>query len=277
MTQMPLGERDQMIRDHYRVVAETFGASGQSTMEDEIVREKELQQIHRFVEAVGRLEGPKQLRILDLGCGNGYALSSLSAAFPNHEYCGSDFSDELLSIAKDRGLAGCIFRQADARSLPFDDDRFDAVYTERCLINIMNWEQQRQALSEIARVLRHGGYYLAIECFTDGLHNNNKARQECGLDEISAAYHNLYFEKDQFFKAVAESFTVVDSDQFRCPSDTHQWSSNFLSSHYFIARVLHPLITRGPAVKNTEFVKFFSFLPPIGNYSPIQSYVLQKK
>lgn len=35
-------------------------------------------------------------------------------------------------------------------------------------------------------------------------------------------------------------------------------------------------MTKGDWVQNTEFVKFFSFLPPIGNYAPIKAYILQK-
>src|SRR5437660_3719880 len=129
------------------------------------------------------------LRVLDLGCGNGYALSVLAQAQPALRYCGVDFSEELLAIAKSRALSGCEFKEADARSLPFVDSSFDLVYTERCLINILDWEGQRQAFREINRVLETGGHYLMIECFDDGLENNNRARKECGLDEIQLAYH----------------------------------------------------------------------------------------
>ena len=41
------------------------------------------------------------------------------------------------------------------------------------------------------------------------------------------------------------------------------------------ARALHPLVTRGAQVRNTEFVKFFSHLPPYGEYAPLQIYLLR--
>jgi hypothetical protein len=41
--------------------------------------------------------------------------------------------------------------------------------------------------------------------------------------------------------------------------------------------VLHPLLTKGEWIRNTEFVSFFSFLPPIGNYAPVQSLVFKKR
>jgi ubiquinone/menaquinone biosynthesis C-methylase UbiE len=272
-----LTDTDEMVQAHYQSVAEKYGDSPQSTMEDEVVREKEIHQILNFISGLEHLADNQPLRVLDLGCGNGYALTALSKAHPANHYYGTDFSEALLAIARTRESADCEFRHADARDLPFEDGFFDAVYTERCLINILDWEQQRRALQEIARVLKPGGSYLMIECFTDGLDNNNRARQECGLGEIKAAYHNKYFEKDVCFKEITDWFTVVSPDESNGQKSFEIPESNFLSSHYFIARVLHPLVTRGTAVKNTEFVKFFSFLPPTGNYSPIQAYVLRKK
>ena len=35
-------------------------------------------------------------------------------------------------------------------------------------------------MREIARILKPGGHYLMIECFNDGLANNNRAREELG-------------------------------------------------------------------------------------------------
>ncbi len=258
-------EKDAIVREHYKGVAEKYGASAQSTMEDEVIRNKEIEQILAFVDLVGK---EQSLRIVDLGCGNGYTLGVLTSARPGNKYRGLDASEELLKIARDRQLPNCEFLHSDARHLTLDDNSIDAIYTERCLINILDWKQQLDAFREIHRVLIPGGHYLMIECFTDGLQNNNKAREECGLDSLKEAYHNKYFEKERLFEAIDDLFTIVE------PSTL---ASNFLSSHYFIARVLHPLVTKGTAIKNTEFVKFFSMLPPFGNYSPIQSYILRKR
>jgi len=270
-------ESENLIRRHYKEEAQKHGASLCSTMEDEIVRNKELELILNFFTILVTKIGSGSLKVLDLGCGNGYVLSVLSKSFPANIYWGLDFTKELLSIAKNRELPNCKFIEADACSLPFDTNYFDVIYSERCLINILDWEKQKSALYEINRVLKPSRYYLMIECFTDGLINNNKARQECGLSEIKAAYHNKYFEKDAFFEAIKNIFNIIDPGQLYPDRGPALFSTNFLSSHYFIARVLHPLVTKGEWKRNTEFVKFFSFLPPFGNYSPIQAYILQKK
>jgi len=52
---------------------------------------------------------------------------------------------------------------------------------------------------------------------------------------------------------------------------------NALSTHYFISRVLYPAVTQAEIRYNTEFVRFFDFLPPRGAYSPIEVHFLRRR
>ena len=265
---------DQLILAHYKTVAVKHGSSSRSSMEDDLVREREVEWIRQFFLWL-RKRSDTGLRVLDLGCGNGHALQVLAdAAGTQDQFWGLDFSEDLLAIARGRRLPNCEFTQGDARRLSVENEFFDLVYTERCLINILDWSEQKAALQEVARVLKRGGYYLAIECFLDGLENNNKARAECGLPDIKQAHHNRYFQMDLFRGAIRGWFTIIDPSQLQCDCFTFQ--PNFLSSHYFVSRVLYPAITKGDIARNSEVAKFFSFLPPMGNYSPIQAYVLMR-
>jgi ubiquinone/menaquinone biosynthesis C-methylase UbiE len=268
---------DELIRGHYRQQAEKHGASPLSTMEDEIVRAREIELMVHFLTATGRAVRSKSRRVLDVGCGNGHTLEVIRRAHPGNRYWGLDFSEELLAVARARRLPGCDLRLGDARTLPYESGSFDVVYSERCLINILDWDGQRKALDEIGRVLRPGGYYLMIECFSDGLENNNRARHELGLPDIQEAYHNRYIEKAQFLSAVKGSFLVVEPQSLDRHTRGYHFHSNFLSSHYFVSRVLYPAVLKGDLVRNSEFTKFFSFLPPAGNYSAIQAHVLKKR
>ena len=266
---------DQVIKEHYRTQAEKHKDSALSTMEDPITRQKEVELIHNFFHLPVIKKNCKD--VLEIGCGNGYTLSLLRPAFSQYQFSGLDFSEDLLQIARGRNLAGVSFEQGDARKLRHADNSFDVIFTERCIINLLSWEEQQQALREIHRILRKGGYILFMESFGDGYRNLNKARNELGLDSIPMPNHNLYFEKETFEPFVSQLFEITDALSLGAagPNDVHR---NFLSSHYFTARVLHPLLTKGdPFMKNTEFVKFFSFLPPTGCYSAIQAYILKKK
>ena len=117
-----------------------------------------------------------------------------------------------------------------------------------------------------------------IECFTDGLDNNNKARRECGLDNVPQAHHNLYVDKKVCFPALEKLFAIQDLSTLGQGVGKKLEGYNFLSSHYFISRVLYPGIARDKWVRNSEFSKFFAaWIPPAGNYSPLQAFVFRKK
>ena len=129
--------KDEVILAHYREIAQTFGASSRSTMEDDFVREKELEWILTYRDLLRRRH-KRPLRILEIGCGNGYTLEKVCGNANSDRVTGLDFSEELLDIARARDLPNCTLVKGDVRKLQFDDEAFDYIYTERCLINIMD-------------------------------------------------------------------------------------------------------------------------------------------
>lgn len=262
---------EKLILEHYRKQAELHGKEASSTMPDNIVREKEQALILSFIRIIGR----SSTSILDIGCGNGFTVGHLLKQMPDNIYTGLDFTPELIDIANDRNIKAK-FLQGSIKETAFEDDAFDLIYTERCLINILDWDEQKKALKEIHRILKPNGHFLMIECFNDGQHNYNKARRELGLDEIPPAYHNLYFNKRELFDFVKPIFDIVKPYEF-FPEAEYLFPQNFLSSHYFISRVLQPALMKGEWVRNSEISKFFSFIEPQGNYSPIQAIIFRKQ
>src|SRR5580693_7305115 len=139
--------KDEVILAHYREIAQTFGASPRSTMEDDFVREKEVEWILTYRDLLSRRH-ERPLHILDIGCGNGYTLEKICANANSDRLTGLDFSEELLDIARARNLPDCTLVRGDVRRLQFDDEAFDYAYTERCLINIMEPQEQIAAIRE---------------------------------------------------------------------------------------------------------------------------------
>ena len=270
MSSMP--DYESIVLEHYRQQAQKLGMGKLCTMPDEIVREREVEAICQYISWFKRADG-SIARVLDIGCGNGYTLSVLRRRFSDLALVGVDYSPEMIQLARARGLERCQIEPGDVRSLQFESGAFDIVLSERCIINLMDRGDQQIALHEIHRVLRNRGVCLFIEAFTDGLDNLNRARSEMGLDPIPMPYHNLFLDKEWFLRAVEGLFAM------RRPSDlgdTTLPDHNFLSSHYFMSRVVHSCLSKVGDRRNTEFVKFFSFLPPIGNYASVQLFVLQK-
>jgi ubiquinone/menaquinone biosynthesis C-methylase UbiE len=255
---------DEFTIKYYSEQAKTCGASGNSTMKDDLIRENEIRFIMTCL--TGCINVPNY-KILDIGCGNGYTTEIISNSFPKISFIGLDFCDDLLDIAKSRSIPNCQFQKGDVRKLDFEDNSFDIIYTERCLINIRDWEEQKEALNEINRTLKPNGIFIMIECFLDGYNAYNKARIEMDLPEIKLPDVNLFFDKEKVMEEMQKSFILINIKGA-------PW--NFLSSHYYVTRVFHPSIT-DKFIFNSEFVKFFSAaLQPVGNYSPIQGFVFMK-
>lgn len=257
---------DQIILDHYKSEAAQFGKDTSSTMRDEITRGREVAGILDAVRWAVTSHQAK--RLLEIGCGNGYLLSVLRERFPELALEGIEYTPEMVALCADRKVPNVRIRQGDVRALPVESESQDVVVTERCIINVLSVDEQAQSIREVARTLVRGGHFVCIEAFADGLRNLNEARAELGLEPNKPPHHNIWFEKPWFFDVIRPIFDIVDVDFL---------PQNFLSSHYFTSRVMYPAVTAKEVLYNTHFVKFMSFLPPMGNYSPIQAYVLRKK
>jgi ubiquinone/menaquinone biosynthesis C-methylase UbiE len=102
--------------------------------------------------------------ILDVGCGTGedvLALARLCA--PGGQVTGIDANPQMIAESWRRlGTTGlpAVFRVASAESLPFADDTFDGVRTDRVLQHVAD---PRTALAEMVRVTRAGGAIAAVE------------------------------------------------------------------------------------------------------------------
>jgi ubiquinone/menaquinone biosynthesis C-methylase UbiE len=257
-----------VILDHYRGEVEAHGLAASSTMQDDVTRNREIEAIRT---ALHYVISAKPIRdVLEIGSGNGYLLELLRRQFATIELTAVEYTPEMVALARSRELANCNVVQGDVRALAASDASFDVVISERCIVNVMNQDDQAQSLREVARVLRPGGYFVCVEAFMDGLQELNTARDELGLPPNVQPHHNLWFEKAWFFETIKPLFRIVNDETSELPQP------NFLSSHYFISRVLYPTVTKREVLYNTHLVKFFRFLPPMGNYAPIQIYVLQR-
>ena len=89
--------------------------------------------------------------VLDIGCGTGANLAELS---PNLRRVGVDLVSEALQFTRCRGITSVA--QADAVSLPFADESFDAALMLDVLYHA-GVREKATALREARRVLRPGG------------------------------------------------------------------------------------------------------------------------
>lgn len=108
-------------------------------------------------------------RLLEVGPGTGYyALDVAGWVAPGGRLDVFDLQQEMLDHtllrAEQREIRNIVAMQGDARSLPYEDDAFDAAYLVTVLGEIPD---QEAALRELARVVRPGGRVVVGELFGD--------------------------------------------------------------------------------------------------------------
>ncbi len=103
--------------------------------------------------------------VLDLAAGTGdLALAMAPRIGSRGQLVLADYNGNMLSIGRDRmidkGFTESRFVQADAESLPFEDDSFDLV---TLAFGLRNVRDKDAALRSIYRVLKPGGRLLVLE------------------------------------------------------------------------------------------------------------------
>ncbi len=104
------------------------------------------------LEAAGRRQARRPLRIVDLGCGPGNTLRRLASKGAVY---GFDFSLDALRFAREKGVKHVL--SADSIALPLASESVDCILALDVLEHV---EDDRAALAEIARVVRPGGLFL---------------------------------------------------------------------------------------------------------------------
>jgi ubiquinone/menaquinone biosynthesis C-methylase UbiE len=105
-------------------------------------------------------------RVLDVGCGPGTDTLTLATLLGDDgRVVGIDFDPEMIATAnehaREAGLAVRVtHRVADALSLPFIDDEFDATRSERLFEHLL---QPEKALAEMVRVTKPGGWVVVLD------------------------------------------------------------------------------------------------------------------
>ncbi len=96
---------------------------------------------------------------LDYGCGAGFS-SRLLKSFGFNVW-GIDVSDHMLEAAR-RQNDGITYEKITNSTIPFPDKSFDVVLATLVLLDIPSLQMMKDALKEIARVLKENGVFLAV-------------------------------------------------------------------------------------------------------------------
>lgn len=249
------------VKEFWDNQAKEFGASDLATAPDHYYRELEIEKIIEHL-----IENE---RVLDVGCGNGYS-TRLFSGMVDGTYAGLDYSEKMIKEAEDTNI-GIDFIVSDVRAIPDNLGKFNTIISERCLINLKDWNEQKAAILEMKRCLRPGGRIILVENFEDGLDALNRLRTGFGLHEIKVRWHNRYLQMAEFEPFIDDHFDVIHRE-------------NIGNLYYIISRVVYAALAKSEG-KEPQYDHMInavaSELPSFGFgsqfYSPNFLYVLRAK
>ena len=138
---------------------------------------------------------PINSKVLDAGCGEGEGTLNYSS-IEGIKLHAVDFSDTRLQKAAIR-LSGCKnveFKKVDFLDEYILDNDYDAIVSQRFLINLMEWELQQKVILDFMSMLKPGGRLIMLEGSMQGVKELNDLRLCFGLEPIDIKWHNLFFD-----------------------------------------------------------------------------------
>ena len=104
--------------------------------------------------------------VLDVGCGTGsLTLAARAAVGASGQVSGIDPSPEMIDVARKKATkarSAVDFREGVIEAIPFPDASFDVVLSSLMLHHLPH-DLKRKGFEEIARVLKPGGVFLAVD------------------------------------------------------------------------------------------------------------------
>ncbi|MFC1650383.1 methyltransferase domain-containing protein [Candidatus Latescibacterota bacterium] len=153
---------------HYAIDAYDITATEDMGHSFKHTERRRMQVISRMVPGAG------VRKVLDIGCGNGELseilvrrgmnVISTDLGFNSIQRASLKINDRLK--LRPPGDASIRFVQGDIYRLPYDDSSFDAVVASEIVEHLDN---PRDAVSEVARVLRPGGYFIVSTPYKEQL------------------------------------------------------------------------------------------------------------
>lgn len=214
---------------------------------------------------------PDNARVLDIGCGNGDSLIKMLTQCGGSGV-GLDFAGDMLTLAADNaaaaGLDGCTEFHQHAHPEPLPDlGLFDVVFSQRCIINLLDWESQLATIRHAAAATRPGGILILLESTRDGQDSMNAMRADLGLEPIEAPWHNRFLRVDEVADCAGSDLTL---EQFR----------HISSTYIFLSRVIYARLAAdtGEEMKYDSAINKLSLSLPaeFGDTGPVKAWLWRK-
>lgn len=96
------------------------------------------------------------IKLIDIGCGDGYLLKEIAKDFPQIDLFGIDLSENRVETAK-KFAPIAVLKTGDAQDIPFEDETFDIVV---CSEVIEHCPDDMKVLAELYRILKTNSFLI---------------------------------------------------------------------------------------------------------------------
>lgn len=136
-------------------------------------------------QAIELMEIPSNARVLDVGCGSGWATRLMAEKASDGRVVGIDISDEMIRLARETSasFSNIEFRVASAEKLPFENSEFTDAFS---MESLYYYADVLVALKEIKRVLEPGGLFVTVI----DLYEENKPSHQW-IEQLKVPVHLL--------------------------------------------------------------------------------------
>lgn len=214
MSEMNLEE----IREHWKKWAKDFGTDIRATTKTSTAKQIELGNLIRVFEKLIRGK-PESTNVLEAGCGNGHNLFILAKVFPEVNFSGFDYIEEMITnaskIKSESDLNNINFFQGDLLKHKELDPKYDIVFTVRALINLNSDKLQGVAIVNLSEMLKQKGFLVLLENTVGNFAKQNRARNKLGLSDRKPSEFN-HFVNENYIEGVLidNGLTVLEKIDF---------------------------------------------------------------
>lgn len=229
----------------------------QAGTQDLIAKQIEVEAIAKYVK-----DG---MRVLDAGCGNGLTARELARRY-DVDIIAFDSSEKMIEVAVEQWALAAEFEGSAINFMVGNIEslgnlgKFDIIYTERVLINLLDRDVRDRAMANLCKMLRPSGLYVMCENSQEGLDKINRWRAMVDLPKIKPPWHNHYLNADDIdgFEAAVKDIAV------------HLWAddNDYSSTYYFLSRIVNAAVA-AEADEDPDYDSFINRLalklPPMGD------------
>jgi len=227
------------IEQHWKGWAEKYKLQLRATTKTGTIKELEVLALYRAFKKTPFFS-QKGCEVLEVGCGNGHNCFRLLDMIPGFTFTGVDYIPEMISNANKIKASCPEFDTINffvGNVLNLDEntnlkERYNIIYTVRCLINLNTHELQLDALEQLYRKTAHGGYIVLIENIAKTYSKQNQLREFVGLEKRTPAEFNHFIDEAKFLSYAEQKLNLV-------------YVEDFTSFHDIILYVLLPMINGG--------------------------------